>query len=166
MKRKNSKYDSANEEDQVISGLSFISKENPFIVPEGYFESLPTKISERIELKREEPFWVKAFQLIKKPAYAAVLSLISIIIVASIFIFHKQNTDDTSLLSDITFNDLMNENPELIENMDVSLLIEAYASADNSSVQQYLDNQIDNDINVPQDQLINYLSDDPLNSDY
>ncbi len=154
------------EPDNLQNLMKGFPKENPFVVPEGYFNALPTKIQEKIAIVKHESFWSWAMKSIWKPAYAVTLSVIAVLLVVTFLFFHRTSSTSSSSFSDITFNDLMNENPELVENMDESLLVEAFASVNSDASQQYLENQFDNDINVSQDKLIEYLSDDPDNSIY
>jgi len=69
-----------------------IPKEHPFKVPANYFESLPTRVSERIllETQKDISWWRLIF---KKPAFAIGLSLAVLILV--VFLFKPQNNSES-----------------------------------------------------------------------
>jgi len=78
--------------DEFINKLEEIkgSKTNPFKVPEGYFDSLPSRIQERIsENKKEQSIFSRIF-VVAKPQFAfafafVVFAFISITIVKYVF---------------------------------------------------------------------------------
>jgi hypothetical protein len=71
-----------------------IPKEHPFKVPVNYFESLPTRVSERIllETQKDISWWRLIF---KKPAFAIGLS-ITVLILAVLLFKPQSNSENFS----------------------------------------------------------------------
>jgi len=56
-------------------------KENPFLVPDGYFEDLPSRIQERITSGKEEHVWaLRLFQLVK-PQFALAFMIVAFAVI-------------------------------------------------------------------------------------
>ena len=100
-----------------------LKKINPFEVPKDYFESLPGMIQERIAEKKEDSISTQMIKWMFQPVRVTVLA--SILIIATVgylFLFDGSGQEDV-----LTFNDIMLENPEIIEYMDEDLLVELVA---------------------------------------
>jgi hypothetical protein len=132
--------------------LKSISRENPFRVPDGYFDSFPTLISEKIAAQNSRPGWIVFLQNVFQPKYVVAMCVFAIVLTSGIFYFnqHPKLSHEQILLS---FDDLNNSN--YIEQIDEMDLIDAYSSVsyseayksgeNNSDIQNYLiDNQTDN----------------------
>jgi hypothetical protein len=132
--------------------LKSISRENPFKVPDGYFDSFPTLISEKIAAQNSKPGWAIFLQNVFQPKYVVAMSVFAIVLTSGIFYFnqHPKLSNEEILLS---YDDLNNSN--YIEQIDEMDLIDAYSSVsyseayksgeNNSDIENYLiDNQTDN----------------------
>ncbi|HRW63743.1 MAG TPA: hypothetical protein P5132_09655 [Bacteroidales bacterium] len=56
-------------------------KENPFSVPDGYFEDLPSRIQERIASGKEEHVWFLRFIQFVKPQFALAFMIIAFAVI-------------------------------------------------------------------------------------
>ncbi|MEO5572101.1 MAG: hypothetical protein ABIT08_12345 [Bacteroidia bacterium] len=134
--------------------LKSMSRENPFKVPDGYFDSFPTIISEKIAAQNSKPDWAIFLQNVFQPKYVVAMLVFAVVLTSGIFYFneHSKLNQQEMLLS---YDDLNNLN--YIEQIDESDLIDAYSSVsnsevyqsseDNSDIENYLiDNQTDNAI--------------------
>lgn len=129
--------------------LKSMNRENPFKVPDGYFDSFPTIISERIAVQNSKPGWIILLQNIFRPKYIVAMFVFAAALASGIVYFnqHTTITDQEIILS---YDDLNNSN--YIAQFDESDLIDAYlsgANADksnesNTEIENYLlDNQTD-----------------------
>ena len=134
--------------------LKSMSRENSFKVPDGYFDSFPTLISEKVTVQNAKPGWIIFFQNVFQPQYVVAMCVFTVVLTSGIFYFNqnsKLNTQEVLL----SYDDLNNSN--YIEQIDESDLIDAYSSVSNSEVgkpnennsdiENYLiENQTDNSI--------------------
>lgn len=76
-------------------------KEQPFIVPEGYFEALPMQVQGRVSAK-ESNSWART------PAFKLALSMATMlaIVVAGLFFFAQSDSPE-ELLADISHEELL-----------------------------------------------------------
>ncbi|HKR07260.1 MAG TPA: hypothetical protein VJY62_21680 [Bacteroidia bacterium] len=129
--------------------LKNMSRENPFKVPDGYFESFPTIITERITSQRSKPAWIIFLKNVFQPKYVVAMLVFAAALTSGVVYFnqHPAATDREIILS---YDDLNNSN--YIAQFDESDLIDAYlsgANADksnesNTEIENYLlDNQTD-----------------------
>jgi len=132
--------------------LKSISRENSVKVPDGYFDSFPTLISEKIADQNSKPGWAIFLQNVFQPKYVVAMCVFAIVLTSGIFYFnqHPKLSNEEILLS---YDDLNNSN--YIEQIDEMDLIDAYSSVsyseayksgeNNSDIENYLiDNQTDN----------------------
>ncbi len=108
--------------------LSKIKKENNFQVPENYFAELPQRIQKRATKKKVQFSFGSIYNYFTKPAQAIAVGSVMAIILIGLFVISNQKREDIQITSEISFEDIMQECPDLIEYMDDYLLIE-YAAA-------------------------------------
>lgn len=120
--------DNLNNQESFNSELSKIEKENNFQVPENYFIELPQLIQDKIALK-ESDFNIEGmlFNFIK-PYRAIALGSLLVLLILGLFFITNLNQDEFQISNDISFDDLIHEYPDMIENMDDQLLIEFAAA--------------------------------------
>jgi hypothetical protein len=121
------------ERDEFSAVLPASAKENPFVVPDGYFDELPGIIQDRcVNLKKNNVFALKLKLIIARPQYIISLCLILIAIVfISIYPKPKKMKEVAVAQNnelETKLNDLIDENE-----IDESLLIETL-SADTDTV--------------------------------
>jgi len=131
-------------------------KQNPFKVPENYFEDLPSRIQEKINAKQEVP--IRSMKTVLfNPKVLAAASLILILGLASVFIFQLNdpvnNTTDPIALEE--FNTVSNY---LITDLDDDELMQAYVEMTDESDNSYLISTEDLD----EQEIIDYLLQDDL----
>jgi len=151
--------------DELAPGLSKIKKENPFRVPDGYFDKLPNIIQEKIIKPNTVSVWEQFFLLMKQPKYSVSLAVATMAIVLALFIFVKPDVHEDEFLSDITIEDILRENPELIYSMDKSLIIEVLLAENGEDIRDYYDYNIESDTSISDDEIIDYLSDENFDTE-
>jgi len=134
---------------QVKANLDFESEAsvNPFEVPDNYFDKLPSALNERIT-SRKNGFreWLAS---ITSRRIAIPLALATVVIVASLFYFKKNNDEIKKETYQISADDL--KNSTYIESIDEEMFVDILASQNinttDDSLEQYL---IDNNIDLSQ----------------
>ena len=129
--------------------LKNMSRENPFKAPEGYFDSFPTLISERIASQKSKPGWIIFFQNVFQPKYVVALFVFAVAVTSGIIYFNRQPAaNDQEII--LSYEDLNSSN--YIAQFDESDLIDAYmadgngdkSNESNTEIENYLlDNQTD-----------------------
>jgi|SRR6185436_4161051 len=128
--------------------LKNMNRENPFKVPEGYFDSFPSIVSERIASQKSKPGWVILFQNIFQPKYVIAMFVFAAALTSGIVYFNQSKTTGQEII--LSYDDLSKSN--YIDQIDEHDLIDAYisdADADksnenNSEIENYIiDNQTD-----------------------
>lgn len=66
--------------------LSDIKKQDPFVVPEGYLESLPQLIQERVQ-QQPNLSWSQSWNILLLPRLQLAFALLAVIITAALIIF-------------------------------------------------------------------------------
>src|SRR5210317_256143 len=151
---------------EINEDLKKLREVNPFIVPVNYFETLPGIIRDRKEAIIGENKRATSFNIYKlRPAYylAAVFILL---IAAALFIYNTRSSDNSVVLAELSWDEVVNDEYLVYTNLDVYNLIETlvYSSED------YNDNIITNtngltdetelmeiDSNLSSDDIIEYL---------
>lgn len=151
--------------EELAPGLSKIKKENPFRVPDGYFDKLPMIIQEKITKTKSVSIWEQFFLLLKQPKYSVSLAVATMAIVIALFVFVKPDGQEYQFLSDITIEDILRENPELIYSMDETLIIEVLLAENGEDIQDYYDYNIKSDTSISDDEIIDYLSDENFDTE-
>jgi hypothetical protein len=129
--------------------LKNMSRENPFKPPDGYFDSFPSIISERIASDKSNSGWVIFLQHVFRPKYVVAMIVFSTVLTSGVIYFNQHTTVTNSEII-LSYDDLSNSN--YIDQIDENDLIDAYNSnveteksnESNSEIENYLiDNQTD-----------------------
>jgi hypothetical protein len=129
--------------------LKNMGRENPFQAPDGYFDSFPSIISERIASDESKPGWIIFFQNVFRPKYVVAMFVFATVLTSGVVYFNEHTTATNQEII-LSYDDLNNSN--YIDQIDENDLIDAYnsnAEADksnenNSEIENYLiDNQTD-----------------------
>jgi hypothetical protein len=167
MKDKKLKYKLNESEklDGLAPQLSKLNKANPFKVPDNYFEKLPLEILFRINNPEKASTRKNLFLTFQHPKYSFAAAVTVILIVGSILLFHKPASIPYTGLTEFTLDDILLENPDLIETMDETLLLETLASGSGDELINYLDSTSVFNHAITDDQFIEYLSEENLTPD-
>lgn len=160
----NKTYKTNNEKLEDLSPfLASLKKENPFQAPENFFEELPEKINNRIQLeKSNENRGIR--KLFGRPIYYLATAAASILILVAIWIFTNEKQPVTDLFSEISFEILMDESPELIEYMDEDDLIDALFVYSSETI-EFSDIKLDSDTSLTEDDIFDYLDDENISNE-
>lgn len=138
--------------------LNTISRENPFKVPDGYFDSLPALIAERIAKENSKPERIVSFKKIFHPRYAVRHSesvlwriaacLLIAALISGVVYFNQPDINNNPELA-LTYDDISNS--VYMYDLDENLLIEELAqygdessAGDQAEIENYLiENQAD-----------------------
>ncbi len=138
-------------------GLRGMKRENPFTVPHGYFDSLSSRIQDRINAPQAISIWEKLLLPLQRPAFAYVTITIAMLICASVYFTQKKNNVATPQVAEvnITADDIYNSG--IIYEYDENTLTEVLAA--NTSTKQSSTELEDYliDINTDESDLINEL---------
>jgi hypothetical protein len=124
MKTEETEDDKLNE---IAPTLSKMSRQHPFIAPDGYFDSLPTIISERITAEKEKPFWVTWRTIVLRPRLTA--ALVSVLMVAGAWWYFSNRTGNNQNGSEeiaVTYADIVESG--IFYEWDELLLVEELAA--------------------------------------
>jgi hypothetical protein len=167
MKRKDLKYDvnEARELSEMAPKLTSINKVNPFNVDEIYFEKLPVEILFKIKERENVPAYTKLFNLLLQPKFSVPVMASVLLIAMAIFIFNKPETTLYPLLGDLSYEDILIESPDIIENMDETQLFETLFANNDETFIGYFDDHFGNGSSLSPDELTEYLSKENLISE-
>ncbi len=151
----------------IAPELAKMNKTNPFMVPGNYFEKLPDEIMNTIRKpKRISPAELLYSIFLKRKINLAFI-VSGIIVILAILIFNRSEEiiGDNQFFSNITLDDLLRENPEIIEYMDETFLVETLLAGSDQIIDFNSDNAMVNDTGISQDDLIDYLSDEEITTE-
>ncbi len=154
------KPDENNNLQELAPEFSKIKKENSFKVPDGYFDSLPMKIQEKVSEPKTISIWEQLSIIIRQPKYSVSFVFATTLIIVPLIIFIKPEVQQSLYLSDITIEDVLRGNPELIYNLDESDIIEIMLAEVSKDDPDYIDNNVKSDSSITDEDIINYLSDE------
>lgn len=77
------------------------NNKNPFSVPEGYFDTFPTKMQERILSNNQEQSWALKFFRYAKPQFALGFMIIAFAVIAITTVNLILDNESTSIDSDL-----------------------------------------------------------------
>jgi len=151
----------------IAPELAKMNKTNPFMVPGNYFEKLPDEIMNKIRVpKRISPAELLYTIFLKRKLNFAIIVSGIIVILAILFFNKSENiTGENQFFSNITLDDLLRENPEIIEYMDETFLVETLLAGSVQVIDFNDDNVMVNDTGISQDDLIDYLSDEEITTE-
>jgi len=164
MKHKDLKYEinEAHELTELAPSLAFLKKANPFSVDEKYFDKLPMEILTKITEREKRSVYRNLLDVLLRPKYAFPIAASILLILMAIFILNKPDSIISPSLVDYTFDDILTESPDIIENMDESLLIETLFADNGETMIEYFDDNYFNGSTLTPDELDDYLSEENL----
>lgn len=151
-----------NDPEEFASELSKIKKENNFQVPENYFAELPQRIQEKATKKKVQFSFGNMYNYFTKPMQAIAVGSVMAIILIGLFVISNQKREDIQITVEISFEDIMQEYPYLIEYMDDHLLIEFAAARMNDLDLNILDLKPGFDLILLEDEWILNISDEEI----
>ncbi len=164
MKHKDLKYEinEAHELTELAPALASLKKANPFSVDEKYFDKLPMEILTKITEREKRSVYRSLLDFLLRPKYAFPIAASILLILMAIFILNKPDSIIGPSLVDYTFDDILTESPDIIENMDESLLIETLFADNGEIIIEYFDDNYFNGSTLTHDELDEYLSEENL----
>lgn len=110
--------------------LKSMSGETPFRAPAGYFDSLPTLISEKISAQNSKPWWSIFIQNIFQPKYVVAACVFGVAVISGVVYFNQpENIKDIEII--LSYEDVSNS--AYMDDLDESLLVEELSKYDNTS---------------------------------
>jgi hypothetical protein len=164
MKPKNIKYVVNETEDlqSLAPKFSSIEKFNPYKVSADYFEKLPIEILDKIyESEKKQKFMNLPHGIFRLKCTLPVAASVILIIIA-LFIINKPSSVLHLSLMEYSVDDVLSESPEIIENMDESLLLETLFSGNSEIAIGYFDDNFPNGSTLTTDEIYEYLSQENL----
>ncbi len=162
MNNKSNLYDQdvKKELETLSEKLSGLNKNNPFSTPKDYFDELPLRIKERCISNGKKPILKIVLENIFTPKYAIGFSLLFIAILGLSIIFSNQeNNKSTNEFMEISWEDVLNNDPFFLDDYSESELITTFISQGDENIN--LLNPFSEE-NIYEEDLIDYLS----NEDY
>ncbi len=162
----NNKDESQNLKD-LAPNLSEINRKNPFIVPDDYFDKLPSIIQQRCNEKTGKTSWTKKINFILRPQYYVSISLAVIVIAFILISKHNSNTQKILIASNnIEYYTRFLTDEDILEigDFDEEILTETLVNETNSNEEiSYISENTDYK-NISADDIINYLSEEDNNN--
>lgn len=103
-----------------------IKKQNPFSVPDGYFDDLPNIIRNSINENKTVSLWNNLHSLIRKPQYSIAASLAILLISVSgyFFLFNNSNVDTDIMNRYVELDNIIRDNNINLYNIEESFFID------------------------------------------
>lgn len=147
-----------NNPEELGADLSMIRRENNFKVPENYFDELPQLIQKKAIQKKNQFDFGSIYNYFTKPFRIIIFGSLLAVLTVGVFIITHQNDDPFS--TELSFEEMMNVYPEIIEYMDEQVLIEFAASQMNLQEINFNDYEFGFDSIQLQNEIIQHLSDE------
>ena len=142
--------------------LSKIKKENNFQVPENYFDELPQQIKDRVTKKKFRFSIDNLYAYFTRPFRTiAIGSLVAVLIIGLIIISNQQQ-EDFQISVELSFDDMIQAYPEMIEYMDDNEMIEFAAAEMDGDAMGLIDLELGFDSILFQNELMQQVSDEEL----
>jgi hypothetical protein len=142
--------------------LSKIKKENNFQVPENYFAELPQIIQEKANRKKAQFDMGSLLHYFLKPIRIIALGSVLVIIIVGLFLVKNQNQKDPQMAMEISFEELIQEYPEMVEYMDDHVLFELAATQMEQQDLDLIDYEFGFDSILLQNEVLQNLSDEEI----
>jgi hypothetical protein len=144
--------------DKEASFLNKTQKTNPFVVPEDYFDELPGKIQEKIAAKTSAKTVYTGFISNKWQYKILAAFFLVILIIGSVLLIRSPETGTEGYQVDLTLDDIIDENNDVMIDFDETLLMEILF-AENNGYSDYsdLESSLDNLDDIPSDDMIDFL---------
>jgi hypothetical protein len=164
MKNKKLKYKSDEPLDleELAPNLSKLKKSYAFKVPDNYFEKLPMEILFKVSQPEKVTAAGKLYSIFQQPKYSIAAAVAVLLIVVTVMLFNKPDSVISPVLVDFTLEDILLENPDLIETMDETLLLETLVAGSGEELDQFLDTTSVLNHGVDDEELFEYLSGESL----
>jgi len=153
--------------------LEKITKENPFVIPDGYFEKLPGFINEAKNKPhtgslRDTPVLIRNF----RPLYYAA-AVVVVLLATTMFLVDFRSPDGDTELVELSWEEVSNDIYYVYAELDMYNIIESLVSNDNNDVSETIDNLylIDDirnnelDSSISTEEILDYLSEEAYYSD-
>lgn len=161
MTNKNDSYNKLNNPEKTGYELSKIKKENNFQVPENYFNELPQVIQQRVTQQKAQFIFINIFNYLTKPYRLIALSSLVVLLIVGVFFIANQKIED-QVFVEFSFEDIMEEYPEMIEYMDDQVLMEFAAVQMDDQEIDFFDYESGIDPMLSQDEVLQQLSDEEI----
>jgi hypothetical protein len=125
------------------------NNKNPFEVPDGYFDSLPGLIQNRLE--KRKGFFLSLFEIRSQQWQYKVIAISFLILLSAglFFILSNRSSNTDQYANEIGWEDIIDNNNNLLIEFDESILIESLiAEADNNE---------ERSMDISSDDIIDYL---------
>ena len=132
--------------------------ENPFTVPDGYFDSLSSRIQDKLNAPKQKTVWEKLVQPLQRPVFAySIISMVMLICAGVYFIQKKEQTIHPKQMAiiNITTDDLYNS--DVMNDMDETTLEEALAVGANTNQASNEEEDYLIESNTDESELVNAL---------
>jgi hypothetical protein len=160
MKRKNDIQADIEKDDPVLlPGMEKERGNNPFVVPGGYFDRLPAVIQGKVIDAKEQRRRILPSGLLLRPAYSwALTSVLVGLIIGSVYFFQANKIKKSNSII-ITWEDVLKEDPDFVNTVSESMVIDyvLLQMADNGMSGETLDSVLNNNVQIPDEDLIEYL---------
>ena len=134
--------------EEMAPYLSQIEKKNPFEVPKGYFDELPSIIQEVCVKSQKKSIWLEIFIFIKNPRFSISFGVLVLIAVMLFQYFPDKSVQNMAVVS-ISAKDISES--ELLATVDENTLIESLPELEpqtlnlKAEIEDYL---IDNNVDI------------------
>lgn len=162
-KKMNRANGNKNEKNSLL--LKNMSKENPFQVPDKFFESQRLKILDRIEQEKKEESKEKKNSSLINFRYAIGIAGIAATVLLFISLFRSGNEENLELYQDITLEQLMEEAPELLYSMDENEIVDILFSESDFSVHEVFSNETLLDSDTYEEGIMDYLIEEEISTE-
>lgn len=148
--------------DEGSQNLQGMPKENPFQVPDGFFEEQQARIKERVFADHQQGVIRSVF---RNPKYVIAFAGIAATVILLISIFNRSDLDGTEQLSDITLEQLMEEDPEYLYSMDELEMIDVLFTNSDFSASDVFGMDENQDSGTDQETMIDYLIEEEISTE-
>ena len=149
-------YNPEEELKNLAPNLSSIIKENPFSVPEDYFEHLSSKLSTKISEPHNVEKNKNAKRMVSRSQFVYIMAAASIAIFISVFVLLNRNDSSENYLSGITLEQILEETPEIIESLDDYLLVEILVTISDDDIGNVYSDDLLYDSTLTNDEIIRF----------
>ncbi|MFI5217918.1 MAG: hypothetical protein ACHQNT_00405 [Bacteroidia bacterium] len=135
--------------------LNKISRENPFRVPDGYFNSLPSDVAEKIALEKAKSVKIIFIRRILQTKYAVAACLLIAALISGVIYFNQNKTVVNEQLA-LTTDDISSS--IYFDDIDESILVEELSQINNESSTDEQAKEIENYLIETQTDISHYVN--------
>jgi hypothetical protein len=128
--------------------LKNMNRKIPFTVPEGYFDSFTSLISDRIAEANKKPQWITILQTIFQPKFAFAVVVLMVLAISGIFYFNSTKNNQNTAMA-LSYDDISNS--VYMDDMDETVLMDElskYNEDDQSNTEEIKNYLIDNQTDI------------------